>query len=164
MPIVLVRVDDRLIHGQVVEGWLRHISVDCIIVINEAVAKDEMQCVLYGMSVPTGVEVHCLDPETAINNLKKERFSRKRILILVAGVKDLLKLVESEAGIKSVNIGGLHYTEGKKQIFKALSVDAGDVADLIKILRRGIELEIRILPMDDRMVLDEKTLLSLWNS
>ncbi|MBU2567576.1 MAG: PTS sugar transporter subunit IIB [Elusimicrobia bacterium] len=164
MPLILVRVDDRLIHGQVVEGWLRHISVDCIIVINDAVAKDEMQCALYGMSVPTGVEVHCLGVETAINGFREGLFNRKNVMVLLSNVQDTLKLAEAEIGINSINIGGLHWTSGKKQIFKALSVDAGDIAGLIKILRHGIELEIRILPMNDRIALDEKTLLSLWNS
>jgi|AGTN01.1.fsa_nt_gi Phosphotransferase system, mannose/fructose/N-acetylgalactosamine-specific component IIB len=151
MPIVLVRIDDRLVHGQVVEGWLKTIHVSHIVVVSDEVAKDKMQQTLLGMAVPSSIKVTNLSVEDAAKQLKARQFEKERIMLLLSRPRDVLRLVEQGVALTSVNVGGMHYSLGKRQLLRNLSVDPGDISDLQAISRFGIELEGRVLPADERV-------------
>lgn len=151
MPITLLRIDDRLIHGQVVEGWLRTIKVDCIIVVNNAVAGDKMQCSLYGISVPSGIRVECLKVENAARELLEGKFDDCRVFLLTASPQDALALIKCGVNVPSINVGGMHYSPGKNQLLKSLSVNKSDIDALKELAGLNIELEGRVLPMDERI-------------
>lgn len=160
MPIVLTRIDDRLIHGQVVEGWLKAINVNHIVVISDDVARDKMQQALLGMAVPSSVTVTVLAVDDAAASLQRGTFEKDSVLLLLTRPADVLRLIERGVSIPSVNIGGMHYAQGKTQLLRNLSVDGGDVNALFSLADRGVELEGRILPRDERVdileVLKEK--------
>jgi mannose/fructose/N-acetylgalactosamine-specific phosphotransferase system component IIB len=151
MPITLLRIDDRLIHGQIVEGWLRSIDVNCIIVVNNAVAGDEMQCSLYGISVPSGIRVECLSVSEAAADISCGKFDGYSVLLLTASPQDALELIMRGLKINSINVGGMHYSPGKTQLLKSLSVNKPDVEALKKLSALNVELEGRVLPMDARI-------------
>ena len=151
MPIVLSRIDDRLIHGQIVEGWLRGIQADCIIVVSDEVAKDKMQQTLLSMAAPTHIKVKCLSIFSGSEKLQDGSFEEDNVLLLFSCPQDVLSLVKSGVGLKSVNVGGMHYVTGKKQILRNLSIDESDVAALKELNSLGIELEGRVLPNDERI-------------
>ncbi|MEW6040911.1 MAG: PTS sugar transporter subunit IIB [Elusimicrobiota bacterium] len=151
MGITLIRIDDRLIHGQVVEGWLRHLNVNCIFVANSAVANDEMQCSLYNISVPSGVRVECFPVERAVPELLSGSLQDYSVLVLVSSPQDALTLVKKGLRVPSINVGGMHYSPGKQQLMKSFSVNESDVEALIELSRYNIELEGRVLPQDERV-------------
>ena len=151
MPIILVRIDDRLIHGQVVEGWLRVIRVNHIVVISDQVARDKVQQALLSMAVPSNIKVtNCMVDEAALK-INDSYFESDRILALLSRPHDVLRLLNAGVKFSSVNVGGMHYSPGKRQILRNLSVDDSDLAALKEIRSMGIELEGRVLPSDDRI-------------
>ncbi|OGS19933.1 MAG: hypothetical protein A3J83_01470 [Elusimicrobia bacterium RIFOXYA2_FULL_40_6] len=151
MPIILARIDDRLVHGQVVEGWLRVINAGFIVVVNDAVAGDEMQSALYSISIPPGIKIECLTVRDAVKKFTCGYFEKEKVLVLFSNPSDVLELIKGGARLDSVNVGGLHFSEGKQQIGKGLSVDEQDVTALQEIAKAGVELEGRVLPMDERL-------------
>ncbi len=161
MPIVLVRIDDRLIHGQVVEGWLKKIRVTHIIIVSDEVVKDQMQKTLLGMAAPSNVRVSTFSIQEAASKLKTDEFKRDFILILFSNPQDTLRFINSGVKIKSVNVGGMHFSSGKKQILPNLSVDDSDIKAFGEMHKLGVELEARILPddaiIDVQRVINEKS-------
>lgn len=160
MPVALVRIDDRLVHGQVVEGWLKSIRVTHIVVASDSVAADETQKALYLLAVPHGVKLSCLPLSEAASSWNSPAWSKDRILVLVSAPQDVVTLLEKGADIKSLNVGGLHFREGRIQILKAVSLDDKDVAALRKLEAQGVFLEARPLPLDEPVAL--KPYLERW--
>jgi mannose/fructose/sorbose-specific phosphotransferase system IIB component len=160
MSVVLVRIDDRLVHGQVVEGWLKSIRASMIIVASDQVAADETQTALYFLAVPQGTQLRCLTLKDAAAAWTSAAWTRERVLVLVSSPQDVVGLVENGAVMDSVNVGGLHYREGRVQVLKAVSVDEQDLAALRQLSERGIVLEARPLPLDEPI--DVKPYLDEW--
>lgn len=150
MPIILVRIDDRLVHGQIVQGWLKSIDVNTIVVASDSVAADGMQQVLMSMAVPSGIELEVKTVKDAAEAMVGGKYDKAKVMVLAASPKDVLYMIENGAEIKTVNVGGMHFVHGKKQVLCNLSVDDCDVKNLYAIYEKGIEIEGRVLPADER--------------
>lgn len=162
MSVALVRIDDRLVHGQVVEGWLRSLRLNHVVVASDVVAADDTQMALYMLAVPQGVTLDCLPVEEAAREWSQNRWGSDKVLILASSPKDVLRLAEAGAPLKSVNVGGLHFREGRIQVLKAISLDDEDVAALRGLSQKGIELEARPLPLDEPV--DVRAYLDRWQT
>jgi mannose/fructose/sorbose-specific phosphotransferase system IIB component len=160
MGVVLLRIDDRLVHGQVVEGWLKAIRATRIVVASDSVASDEMQKALYLLAVPQGVPLSCLSLDEAAEAWASAPWKNERVLVLVSSPQDVVTLLQKGVRIESVNVGGLHFREGRVQILKAVSVDEHDVEALKTLMQRGVLLEARPLPLDEPV--DLKSYLDRW--
>jgi mannose/fructose/N-acetylgalactosamine-specific phosphotransferase system component IIB len=146
MAVVLFRIDDRLIHGQVVEGWLSNIRVDAILVANDLVAHDDMQKTLMSMAIPQGIEVFIDTVNDALKQLKQGVFEKRRTLILVESPKDAYLLLNGGVTITSLNVGGMHFRTGKLQICEYISIDDEDKKYFKQIAEKGIKIEGRTIP------------------
>jgi mannose/fructose/sorbose-specific phosphotransferase system IIB component len=151
MPIVLARIDDRLIHGQIVEGWLKVVQATQIIIVSDEVAKDKMQQALMSMAVPKSVKVYSLSIDDAAARYAKDQFAKDNVLLLFSNPGDVKRLIEKGVKLTSVNVGGMHFSPGKRQILRTLSVDDEDVKNLKAVSGTGIELEGRVIPSDERI-------------
>lgn len=151
MPIELVRIDDRLVNGQIVQGWLKVININKIVVVSDAVAADRIQQMLLAIAVPSNVELEIKTVKAASQDCLSGKYEKSKTMLLFSNPSDVLEVIESGADIKSVNVGGMHFSSGKKQLLCNLSVDDKDAQALIKIHRRGIETEGRVLPADERV-------------
>jgi len=149
MSVDLLRIDDRLVHGQVVEGWLRSLRVTHVIVASDAVVANEMQKALYSLAVPYGVELDCLSIADAGRAWGSAAWDDDHVLVLVSSPEDAYSLLRAGAPIRSINVGGLHYREGRVQVLKAVSLDARDIQALRKLAAEGVALEARPLPLDE---------------
>lgn len=150
MNIVLARIDDRLIHGQVVTVWTKETRCERIIVCNDEVAGDEIRKTLLTQVAPPGMKASVVDVEKAIRVYQNPKYAETRALLLFTNPADVLRMVEKGVSIKSINIGGMSFKEGKKQITKAISIDDHDRECFQKLNELGIELEIRKVPTDVR--------------
>ena len=156
MNIVLVRIDDRLMHGLVATVWSKETRCERIIVCNDDVANDEIQKTLIVQVAPPGVKASVVDIEKAIRVYKNPKYEGVRVLLIFTNPTDIVRMVEGGVDIKSVNIGGMAFKEGKKQITSAVSVDQKDIDALKKLHERGIELEIRKVASDTKVDLMAK--------
>lgn len=146
--IALLRIDDRLVHGQVVEGWLPHLRAEAVLIVSDSAAQDEMQQALMRMALPPSVELIVLTVEKARALAPALAGDRRRILILTPSPAEALALVESGLAVDRVNVGGLHFTVGKVQLGRALFLDKVDETALRGLVDKGIRLEGRSLPSE----------------
>ncbi len=151
MDVVLARIDDRLIHGQVATGWAKETKCQRIIVCNDDVAKDNIRKTLLVQVAPPGVKASVVGIEKAIRVYKNPKYDGVRVLYLFTNPTDVLRMVEGGVDIKSVNIGGISFKEGKRQINTAISVDDKDIESFKKLHEKGIELEVRKISSDTKI-------------
>ena len=151
MKIGLARIDDRLIHGQVATRWTKETDVSRIIVISDEVAADHVRKTLLTQVAPPGVTAHVVDVAKAIRVWNNPKYARDRVMLLFTNPTDVWRLVEAGVDIKSVNIGGMAFRQGKTQVNNAVSVDEKDIEAFKKLNERGIELEVRKVSSDSRL-------------
>ncbi|GAA0071649.1 hypothetical protein UT300003_31740 [Clostridium sardiniense] len=150
MKIVLARIDDRLIHGQVATIWSKQTGCNRIIVCNDEVANDEIRKTLLTQVVPPGIKAHVVDVDKAVRVYNDLKYLDDKVLFLFTNPMDILRMVDQGVDIRSVNIGGMSFKYGKKQITNAVSVDEQDIEAFKKLHDKGIELEIRKIASDSK--------------
>lgn len=151
MFIVLVRIDDRLIHGQVATCWTKETKVKRIIVVSDDVAKDHVRSTLLKQVAPLGVTAHVIDIAKYIRVYNNPKYAGERVMLLFTNPTDVLRVVEGGIKIKSVNIGGMAYRDGKIQVNNAISIDNEDIEAFNQLSKRGIELEARKVSSDNKL-------------
>ncbi len=148
MPnIVLTRIDNRLLHGQVATQWTKVIGANLILVANDEVASNKMRQGLMDMAAPNGVDTRYWTLEKTINTIHKAA-DRQKIFIICQSPEDVLTLVEGGVPITKVNIGNMHMANGKRQVAGTVAVDDNDVEAFKKLKEKGVELEIRKVPTE----------------
>lgn len=145
--ILLTRIDNRLVHGQVGMTWTNTLGANLVIVANDEVSEDEVQQNLMEMVLPESAESRFFTLDKVIRIIHKAA-PRQKILLVVRTAQDALKLVEGGVPIKKINVGNLHFSEGKKQISSTVSVDEDDIKTFKELDRLGIELEVKGVPSD----------------
>ena len=151
MKIALARIDDRLIHGQVVTVWSKETKCQRIIVCNDDVANDEIRRTLLTQVAPPGVQSSVVGIDKAIRVLNNPKYENDIVLLLFTNPTDVLRLVEAGIDIKSVNIGGMSFKEGKTQINGVVSVNDEDVKAFKALNDKNIELEMRKVASDSKI-------------
>ncbi len=146
MSIKMIRVDDRLIHGQVVMRWTRTIGANLILVPNDKVAKDPLQQSLMRMAAPTGVQVELLPVAEAAQKLISGLWSQKSLFIIVRDPIDLLRLVDAGLMIEVVNIGNASGGTGKVRLSKVVHASPDELEAWKTLDAKGIKLEAQALP------------------
>lgn len=148
MPnILLTRIDNRLIHGQVATQWTNVLGANLILVANDEVSENKMRQGLMDMAAPNGVATRYFSIQKTIDVIHKAA-DRQLIFIVCETPQDVLRLVEGGVPIKKVNIGNMHMAEGKRQVATVVCVDDSDVEAFRKLQERGVELEIRKVPSE----------------
>lgn len=151
MQIGLARIDDRLIHGQVATRWTKETNVQRIIVVSDEVAADTVRKTLLIQVAPPGVTAHVVDVAKMIRVYNNPKYAGERIMLLFTNPTDVERVVEGGVNIKSVNIGGMAFRQGKTQVNNAISVDEKDIEAFNKLNARGIELEARKVSTDQKL-------------
>ena len=146
MAIVLARVDDRLIHGQVVVGWTRAVRATHIVVADDEVSKDKTQVMLLKMAAPVGVKASILSVDEAIKKLLSNDLKNDRVLLLVSGPKSLLRLIEGGVSLKEVIIGNVRIAEGRIRITKEVAASKEEIEYWKKLDNINITLKAQWLP------------------
>jgi mannose/fructose/N-acetylgalactosamine-specific phosphotransferase system component IIB len=148
MSVVLARVDDRFIHGQVTVGWSRVLNPDRIILCNDDIAADSWQSRVYASSVPPRMQVlvlsrqetcELLDPADTDDN-------KLRTIVLVGSPADMLDLKRGGLDLPEVNIGGMHHQSGKRVLDDQIYVDQFDIDAMRGLLSSGVDLQSQTVP------------------
>lgn len=148
--ILLTRIDNRLVHGQVGVTWTSTIGANLLIVVDDDVAKDEIQQKLMGITADTyGFGIRFFSIEKTINIISKAAPHQK--IFLICRTPDIVrKLVEGGVPLKDINVGNMHFSEGKKQISSKVYVNENDLNNLRFLKRRGINVFIQDVPGDTK--------------
>ena len=146
MPnILLTRIDNRLIHGQVATQWSGVLGANLLLVANDEVAGNEFRQGLMNMAAPAYAQTRFFTIEKTCAIIEKASPNQK-IFIICETPQDVLRLVEGGVPIKKVNIGNMHMAEGKRQVATSVAVNDDDVACFKKLQDLGVELEIKRVP------------------
>lgn len=152
--ICFCRIDDRLIHGQVVTTWVNVKNIESIIVVNDAIAKDQIQKNILSMAAPQGIKVSVFGVNR-FAEIYKTTPIKKRTMLLFTNSVDVAQLVSLGVEIKELNIGGMRFQEGRKQLTKALSVSPTEEQAFKELIEKGVEVTIQMVPNDEMKNLKE---------
>ena len=157
MNVTNFRIGDRLIHGQIVTQWIADSAAKRIVVADDRAAADPTQQMLLKLTVPGGISLDILTIADAAELLARDE-SEQNVLLIVRNPKAAYELVEAGFSPKSVNVGNISNSRsevGRKRLLAFIYVEPDDVAYLRKLMERGIELEIRAVPADRPIDVDE---------
>ena len=148
--ISMIRIDDRLIHGQVAFVWTKHLGVNRIIVANDSVAKNDIQKISLKMAVPDTTKCSILTLDEAINVLNDPRAKSLKILIVVNNPTDARKIIEKVDDVPYVNISnyGLLSRDlsAKTKVTDTIYVTEDDIEEFNKIFKYGKKVEYQVVP------------------
>lgn len=151
--ISLLRIDDRLLHGQVALTWTPSLGAGCILVANDKVANDSFQKMALNLAKPAQVKLLVKSIADAAEILNDVRYNTIKMLVLVNSVKDAFALSDLVPEVKSVNFGGIRTREGSKPVSKAVSLTEDDRQFIKQMDAKGLELEIRQVPGDKKQLI-----------
>ena len=151
MSFGLWRIDDRLIHGQVATRWTKETGVKRIIVVNDNVVKDKTRATMLKQAVPPGVTAHVVSVDKMMRVYNNPEYAGDKVMLLFTNPTDALELVRRGVPIKSINIGGMAYKEGRVMLDMSVSVDEKDIEAFKELDSRGIELEVRKVASDKKV-------------
>lgn len=155
MPnILLTRIDNRLIHGQVATQWCSTIGANLLLVANDEVSTNKVRQGLMDMAAPSGVDTRYFSIQKTIDIIGKAA-DRQKIFIICENPEDVLRLVEGGVPIDVVNIGNMHMAEGKRQVATVVAVDDTDVEAFRKLEEKGVKLEIQRVPTTPKEDVDK---------
>ena len=151
----LIRVDERLLHGQVAIGWTSNSGANTILVANDEAQKDKVKAMALDLAKPSGVKLYIRSVAESGPIVEKFASAKKaQVLVLVRTVQDALKLIQNSNGvIKELNVGGLKFEDGKKKLNDYVAVSDQDIVDLKTIQKLGVNLDFRMLPRDKKLSL-----------
>ncbi len=146
--IKLVRVDHRLLHGQVVFKWSKVLGIDCILIANDSVAKDELRMSALRMAKPDTCKLVIKSVDDSIQALNSGVTDKYKLLIILESIEDAYKLAKEVKTIRHINMGGTKLADGRKQISKAMFVSEEDIIKIKELNENGIKQEIQMVPED----------------
>lgn len=150
MDVRLLRIDSRLLHGQVATNWVKAAKVDRILVVSDGVAKDELRKVLIRQATPPGTKVNVIPINKMLRVYQDVRFAGLKVVVLVECPLDAQRLIESGIRINSINIGSLSFSMGRRMVTDTIAVNQTDVEAFTWLHNRGIQLETRKVSTDSK--------------
>lgn len=146
--IKMVRIDHRLLHGQVAFTWVKFLGVDCILIASDSVAEDRLRMSALRMAQPDGVKMVIKGMEDSAKAINSGVTDKYKLLILLENLADANKLSSLVPSIQAINLGGAKDEEGRHQISKAFFVNDEEVKMLKDMNHRGIKLTVQMTPQD----------------
>ena len=141
-----VRIDERLIHGQVATVWVNSIGCNRIIVANNDSVKDEMQIVALKLACPTGVKLSVLSLNKAVVNINSGKYDNDKVFLITKNISDFKTLIDEGLKVESINVGNLSHKEGQIKIKKTVSLSEFDITVIHEFIEKGIRITAQMLP------------------
>lgn len=153
-----MRVDDRLIHGQVVVGWGTVLDINRLVLANDRIAANPYEREFYRQIIPESMGGAVESLSEALQDARINENGNYRSLVVVASVDDALRLIEAGKAPDAVVLGGIHAQEGRKRILDYIYLSDQEIATLKAIENRGVKVICRDLPTSDYLTLQEALL------
>lgn len=153
--IVHVRIDDRMIHGQVATQWSGRLSATRIMVINDSIVNDDMRKTVVRLAAPANVSTSILGREKALANIKSGRYKGQRVLLICVSPMDVNYLIDNGLPIKEVNVGNMAAREGTDRIRPSINVTQEERASFKQLIDRGINVTVIPTPQSPTVYLKD---------
>lgn len=146
--MIWFRIDNRLIHGQVIETWLPYTRAKHLIVCNEMLSRDELRQQIMLLAVPSRIQVSFISPASLPSLLKDYKEDTDKVLVIFADCRDAKAAYNAGVHFPSLNIGNMHYGPGKRQVCEHVAMSEEDEACLRTFADTQITLDFRCVPND----------------
>lgn len=146
MSQVLFRVDERLIHGQVVVAWARSLEPDRIIVVDDLLADNEIEQEIYEAGLPPDLEATFLNESEAVSLIPAVVEGSNTVIVLTKDLATMHRLFEAGVPIAEINIGGIHAAEGRRRVLPYVCLDGDDERRIRQLEDAGVTVAAKDLP------------------
>lgn len=153
LNIVLTRIDDRLIHGQVITAWAKITQGNRIIVVDDEIAEDPFMVKVLKMAAPSSIKVEIFTTHDAAVALQGED-TGERVIILVKNPSTVLGLVQGGVSINELNLGGMGAMQGRKQLYRNISISEDEKNTFKELIALGVNVFVQIVPDANKMPID----------
>ncbi len=150
----LVRVDSRLLHGQVSTSWTRATNPTRIIVVSDSVARNNLRKSMIADAAPPGVPANVIPVNKMIKVTKDPRFGNTKALILFENPEEAFRAIKGGMQVKDLNIGSMSYSPGKISVNNSLAIGKEDIKTFDELKKMGIKFDVRKVPSDSRGNMD----------
>ncbi|MFL5525164.1 MAG: PTS system mannose/fructose/N-acetylgalactosamine-transporter subunit IIB [Gemmatimonadaceae bacterium] len=155
MAIQLYRIDDRLIHGQVVVGWGQPLNIRFLVLVDDLVASSDWEKELYRMAVPPEMEIYFADVSTAIRDHARYASDPRPGLLITGDIDSMNRLVRGVKAIGSVNLGGIHHRAGRSEKMRYVFLTPDEERHLRELEAAGVEVTAQDVPSAHPVPLSE---------
>jgi PTS system mannose-specific IIB component len=155
MNIQLLRIDDRLIHGQVVIGWASHLNTREIILCDDSVVENEWEKELYLSCVPGTISAQILTVTDTAAYLMEKSENHRRTIVLVESPFVIEQLLDKGAPISEVNIGGMHYKDARKKFLPYVYINEEEISVFNRCMERNVRFECLDVPNGKKVALEK---------
>jgi mannose/fructose/N-acetylgalactosamine-specific phosphotransferase system component IIB len=155
VAIELFRIDDRLIHGQVVVGWGQPLGLGFIVLVDDEVATSEWEQELYRMGVPPDMDVYFANVEDAAARLPEWEADERPGILLTPDIETMARLVERSGRISRVNLGGIHHRTGRSERLRYLYLSEEEIVQLRRLAASGVHITAQDVPAARPLPLEE---------
>lgn len=146
MNIQLFRIDDRLIHGQVVIGWVSHLNSETIVLCDDSIYANDWEKELYLSIVPDNLNAYVLTIEGLVKELKNPNNDWGKTIILVGSPFVVEEILKHDVFIKKINVGGIHFKEGRKELLPFLFLNDDEIQSFKRLMEKGIHFYCQDVP------------------
>ena len=142
----IIRIDDRLLHGQVVVGWAGALGLEWLILAHDRVVATKSLCAALRAGVPPEIQTDVIDLDQAGAALANGDYSTQKSMLVLESPGDVLKLIHKGVTVKSLHIGGLHFREGSDELLPYVFLSNWDRMALDEMIQRGVRVSLQDLP------------------
>lgn len=142
--MLILRVDDRLIHGQVIAGWARPLGIDRVVLASDRLSRDEWSCNAYRLAIPEGIDFCCCTIAECVRRIRGG--NRHRTMIVVESMNEASALVQGGLAVPEVNVGGLGYHEGTREVASYIHLSPDDIDSVVTLHNLGVRVTGKQLP------------------
>ena len=153
--ISLVRIDDRLIHGQVVTAWLKSFPSDAILVVDDSVATDDLMKRVLRAAAPKGSTVIALTVDDAVAYLSDEAHDGQEVMIISRGPEAIERLIDGGIAIESVILGGMGLRADRMRLNRNISATEDEIACMKRLIEKGAEVGYHLVPQESYVPLEK---------
>lgn len=151
MAILNVRIDGRLIHGQVANLWTSYLDITRIMVVDEIAAASDIDKAGLRLACPAGVNLSVLTVEKAATNINEGRYDSQRVLLVTRNPQTLLQLIERGVALTEINVGNMSQTDKTRSVKKSVNVTDEDVEVFKQLSAKGISLTAQMVPNEEKI-------------
>jgi mannose/fructose/N-acetylgalactosamine-specific phosphotransferase system component IIB len=155
----LYRIDNRLVHGQIISTWMPHLRLKRFVVINDALPTSQLRMKMFRMAIPAAVDFHAFTVSQAADWFDETEQNDISTLVLFESIDDAVRLFEAGHPFTNLNLGNVHHGPGRRSFTPSVFLSDDDLSKLKSLFARGVRCEIRSLPTQD--ALDLSPLLSV---
>jgi mannose/fructose/N-acetylgalactosamine-specific phosphotransferase system component IIB len=159
MNVLLVRVDDRFIHGQILESWIPHLKAQSVVVVNDALACDHFQKTIMSMAIPERIALRIVGMSEAVRLADDSELDERRTLVIVSSIKDAHRLFMDGFIYMRLNIGNNKGSDDARQISYSVWIDEEDLDMLKELMDRGVEVSLQSVPRERNI--DMKSIITM---